>query len=57
MSARIEWECLANAGYNVGNQECIFANLLDIARLTQAIEHIVIISVKASTRHLFSHVG
>ena len=38
MRARIEWECLANAGYNVGNQECIFANLLDIARLTQDIE-------------------
>ena len=52
MSARIEWECLANAGYNVGNQECIFANLLDIARLTQDIEH----TVKASTGHLFPHV-
>ena len=38
MIARNDWECLANAGYNVGNQECIFANLLEMDRLAQDIE-------------------
>ena len=56
MVTRNDWECFANDGYNVGNQEYIFANLLDMARLTQDMKHIVIISVIASPGHLFFHV-